>query len=166
LSALRCEPVILSHQSIKRRGIMKPYCERTEFKDGRGQVYTHGCGPAGYDVRVEFDADGGFGCVLLRPEQFILASTVEQFTMPDDVLGVVHDKSSWARRGLAVQNTVIEPGWSGYLTLEITNHSKRVIRIDCGCPIAQVVFHLLDEPTDLPYNGKYQHQGRGPVQAR
>jgi dCTP deaminase len=85
--------------------------------------------------------------------------------MPDDALGVVHDKSTWARRGVALQNTVIEPGWSGYLTLEITMHAWRFLHIRCGTPIAQVLFHRLEKPTDQPYRGRYQNQARGPQSA-
>lgn len=88
--------------------------------------------------------------------------------MPNDVMGVVHDKSSWARRGLTVQNTVVEPGWYGYLTIELTNHSENEMRILSGTPITQIVFHLLDEITEQPYpaNGKYQNQSRGVTPAR
>jgi dCTP deaminase len=85
--------------------------------------------------------------------------------MPPDVIGFVHDKSSWARKGLAVQNTVIEPGWRGYLTLELTNHGRDALEITEGDPIAQIVFHYLDALTEQPYVGKYQDQGYGPQRA-
>ena len=85
--------------------------------------------------------------------------------MPTGVLGIVHDKSSWARQGLAVQNTVIEPGWRGWLTLELTNHGKDTLIIYEGTGICQVVFHYLDAPTDQPYDGKYNNQPRGPQPA-
>lgn len=119
---------------------------------------TYGLGPAGYDVRIAQD-------VTLWPGKCRLASTLERFLMPDDLIGVVHDKSSWARRGVAVQNTVIEPGWEGYLTLELTLHRWRPLRVRAGMPIAQIIFHRLEEPTELPYSGKYQFQGPGPVPA-
>lgn len=109
-----------------------------------------------------------------------MGSSLEQFNMPTDMLGVVHDKSSWARKGLCVQNTVIEPGWRGYLTLEYTNHLPIRIALDGsprgfphgwiqiarGMPIAQIIFHMLDFPTDQPYEGKYQDQEAGPQPAR
>lgn len=121
---------------------------------------TFGLGPAGYDVRIA-------ETVSVKPGQFELASTVESFDMPNDVIAQVCDKSSWARRGLAVQNTIIEPGWRGFLTLELTNHNAcEPITIMAGSPIAQIIFMKLDEPTSLPYNGKYQDQGRGPQEAR
>jgi len=86
--------------------------------------------------------------------------------MPLDLLGRVTDKSTWARRFLTVQNTIIEPGWCGYLTLELTNHSDVDIHIMRGMPIAQIIFDVLDEPTEKPYMGKYQNQQSGPVAAR
>ena len=104
--------------------------------------------------------------VFLWPGRFILASTVEYFDMPNDLVGIVHDKSTWARRGLAVQNTVIEPGWRGYLTLELTMHAWRFQRIRAGTGIAQIMFHRLDQPAEKPYSGKYQNQERGPQPAR
>jgi dCTP deaminase len=61
---------------------------------------------------------------------------------------------------------VIEPGWSGYLTLELTNHGHDALDILWGDPIAQIVFHWLDHATDQPYNGKYQDQKRGPQPAK
>jgi dCTP deaminase len=134
---------------------------------------TFGLGPAGYDIRAAEDVD-------IPPGGFVLGSSFEQFDMPLDMLGVVHDKSSWARKGLCVQNTVIEPGWRGFLTLEYTNHLPDCPEVDrCpagwpwnwihikqGDPIAQIIFHMLDEPTVQPYEGKYQDQEAGPQKAR
>lgn len=126
---------------------------------------TYGLGPAGYDVRVEFDAEGEIPFIHMEPGEFRLASTVELFHMPLHIIGIVHDKSTWARRGLAVQNTVIEPGWGGHLTLELTNHGTEELKIYRGQAIAQILFHMLTSPTD-GYEGKYQNQERGPVEAR
>jgi dCTP deaminase len=141
--------LILSGQSIRRRGIFTPFAERT-----REHGMTYGVGPAGNDVRVGEELE-------LPPGGFSLASTVEHFEMPNDVLGTVHDKSTWARMGLAAQTTVIEPGWRGHLTLELTNHGRDTLRIKAGSPIAQIILHLLDEPTEAAYSGKYQDQKPG-----
>ena len=100
------------------------------------------------------------------PHGFELASTLERFTMPDNLVGRVCDKSTWARRGLAIQNTLIEPGWRGYLTLELSNHDPQELKIDDGSPIAQIVFEFLDEPTEIPYRGKYQDQSQNAIAAR
>jgi dCTP deaminase len=141
--------MILSGQSIRKRGIFTPFAERTKFNG-----MTYGVGPAGYDVRIAED-------IVLRPGQFSLASTVEHFSMPVDVLGIVHDKSTWARKGLALQNTVVEPGWCGFLTLELTNHGNEVLDIKAGTPIGQIILHLTDEVVEQPYSGKYQNQSSG-----
>ena len=85
--------------------------------------------------------------------------------MPDDLVAFVHDKSSWARRGLSLFNTVIEPGWRGFLTLELVNHSDEMLMVCAGDPIAQIVFMRMEEPTEKPYTGKYQNQKRGPQDA-
>jgi dCTP deaminase len=82
------------------------------------------------------------------------------------VVGIVHDKSSLARRGLAVQNTILDPGWHGYMTLELTNGGHEQIELPKGSAIAQVVFHMLDHATELPYRGKYQNQERNPTVAK
>jgi len=140
---------ILSAQSIRKRGIFTPFCERSKIYG-----MSYGLSACGYDIRVE----QGF---KLWPGQFKLASTIEHFDMPLDLVAIVHDKSTWARLGIAVQNTVAEPGWRGFLTLEITNHSEEVREIKPGSPIAQVILHRLDEETDQGYVGKYQDQKAG-----
>jgi dCTP deaminase len=147
---------VLSAQSIRNLGLISPMMERTFHAATKT---TFGLSACGYDVRLDQD-------VRLESGQFSLASTIEQFRMTDDVVGIVHDKSSWARRGLAVQNTVIEPGWIGYLTLELTNHGPWTLDLPRGTPIAQILFHFLDQTTDQPYEGKYQNQERGPQTAR
>jgi len=145
--------MIIPAQTLRLMRPVTPFVERTVSHGATG-----GLGAAGYDVHLDQE-------VWLWPGRFVLASTFERFTVPADVLGVVHDKSTWARRGVAVQNTVIEPGWSGYLTLEITMHAWRFLRLRRDTPIAQVVFHRLEAATVLPYVGRYQNQARGPQPA-
>jgi len=95
--------------------------------------------------------------------RFVIASAIEQFQMPSYLVGIVHDKSTWARRGLSVFNTVIEPGWCGFLTLELVYHGRQVLHIPAGTGIAQVVFHRTTERAS--YDGKYQGQPDRPVEA-
>lgn len=118
---------------------------------------SHGLSEAGIDLRIA-------EAVTLHPfKRFSLAYASEEFAMPTDLVGVVHDKSTWARRGLSVFNTVIEPGWKGFLTLELVYHGWGVLRIPAGAGIAQVLFHWT---TDYAaYAGKYQHQPARPVAA-
>lgn len=146
--------MILSAQTIRALRPIEPFCERGVI---RGRSY--GLSVAGYDIRVAES-------ITLMPGQFSLASSVERFAMPNDVLALVKDKSSWARLGLSVFNTVIEPGWCGYLTLELKNQGNQSFRIKSGDPIAQILFHRLDDPAEKPYSGKYQNQQSGPQPAR
>jgi dCTP deaminase len=143
---------IICGDDIEWFGIVHPFLPRTKYKG-----LTFGVSPAGYDVRVKEE-------IILPPHEFKLASTVEHFVMPNYIIGVVHDKSTWARRGLAVQNTVIEPGWRGFLTLELSNNSNVQISIEAGMPIAQILFHRLNRETE-GYEGKYQNQKSGVQEA-
>jgi dCTP deaminase len=161
--------MILSAQTIRMLcnagQLITPFSERT-LVNGK----THGLSACGYDVRVEFAVGrvhrfhDSKWCETAG-NRFLLAATKERFIMPSNVMGVVHDKSSWARKGLTVQNTVIEPGWEGYLTLELIYHGVGELLVCDGDPIAQIVFHRLDQDTRQPYDGKYQDQPRGPQEA-
>lgn len=146
--------MILPGQIVRAHGLVTP-CEPRTTHGGA----SYGLGPGGYDVRVAQP-------VNLAPGEFCLASTMERFNMPTDVMGIVHDKSTWARLGLAVQNTVLEAGWRGYLTLELTNHGPSELNLPPGVGIAQVVFHRMETYAALPYDGKYQDQEAGPQRAR
>jgi dCTP deaminase len=79
----------------------------------------------------------------LKTGQFLLASTIERFDIPRDITAFVLDKSSWARKGLSLFNTVLEPGWYGCLTLGLVNHSPSIIEIATGSTIAQIMFQKL-----------------------
>jgi len=143
--------VILPAQEIRKIRPIEPFVERTVHPAGMSYGLSH----AGYDVRIAES-------VVLWPKEFELASTIERFQMPNDLIGMVHDKSSWARRGLSLFNTVIEPGWYGYLTIELVNNNlNEGLIIPAGTPIAQIVFMRLTEPTESPYKGKYQNQEAG-----
>lgn len=136
-----------------------------------------GMSEAGYDIRIKqeiyFARHEGVQKVILMADtfeachetrgRFTLASTIEQFQMPNYLTGIVHDKSTWARRGLSVFNTVIEPGWHGFLTLELVYHGDDELIIPAGSGIAQVMFHEVKAPA--AYHGKYQFQDDRPVSA-
>lgn len=145
--------MILPAQKIRAAKVIAPFHER---KLAHGM--TFGLGPAGYDVRIAQD-------VLLWPGRFVLASTIERVSMPDHLQAQLFDKSTWARRGVGLFNTLIDPGFHGFITLEIANHGWRFVRLRVGMPIAQLVFGRLEEPTDQPYVGKYQSQRAGPQPA-
>lgn len=151
--------MILPAQHIRRRcvqmSMISPFEERGVI-DGM----SYGLSAASYDVRNATK-------VYLPPTgHVVLSATLERFSMPYDVCARVCDKSTWARRGVFVQNTFIDPGWCGYLTLELTNNSGIPITIKEGWPIAQLIFEQLLESTEHPYTGKYQNQSWGPQEAR
>lgn len=136
---------------------------------------SHGLAEAGYDIRIKQDVwftyderhDRMWVAVGDRANQhadkFALASAIEEFEMPDNLVGVVHDKSTWARQGLSVFNTVIEPGWKGFLTLELVMQRNQDLHIPAGAGIAQVLFSTLFN--DAAYGGKYQNQTDKPIPA-
>jgi dCTP deaminase len=140
-----------------QKHMITPFHERARYEG-----MTYGLSSAGYDVRIGEP-------VTVWSGRTTLASTIERFNMPSDVLAQVCDKSSWARQGLVVQNTIIEPGWRGHLTLELTytplDDSEEMF-IEAGSPIAQIIFMRLEEPTEQPYSGKYQDQEAGTQPAR
>jgi dCTP deaminase len=124
-----------------------------KMRDDQGVSY--GLAEVGYDVRLKQE-------IALSPNhRFCLASTIEKFNMPNNLMGIVHDKSTWARRGLSVFNTVIEPGWRGWLTLELVFHGTDTLYLPQGCGIAQIIFHEIKEP--MNYTGSYQDQADKPV---
>ncbi len=153
---------VLSAQSIiklcmdKDKPLITPFVKRSVYC-GR----SYGLSGASYDVRL----DRG---LWLLPWYGRLASTIERFQMPDNIAAFVKDKSSNARRFIATQATFLDPGWCGYLTLELTLHRPCPIYLESGTPIAQIVFVYLDEPTEQPYGkfgNKYQNQPPCPVKA-
>lgn len=133
---------------------------------------SYGLGEAGYDIRIKqeirFSARGIVRYVDVDEVpgvgRFALASAMEEFQMPRNLVGIVHDKSTWARRGLSVFNTVIENGWKGFLTLELVYHGEGELIIPAGAGIAQVMFH--ETAVHREYRGKYQHQPDHPVPAK
>jgi len=109
---------------------------------------------------------------IIQPGAFCLGSTLETITLPDDIVARVDGKSSLGRLGLLVHATAgyIDPGWTGKLTLELSNQSQMPIALYFGMRIAQISFYLLTTPVDRPYGSeglgsKYQGQ-TGPTPSR
>lgn len=108
---------------------------------------------------------GKVAAYVLRPGEFVLACTEEVITLPNDVLARVADKSTWARLGLQVKNTLIDPGFSGQITLELSNEGAYPLKLVPGAGIAQILFEYLSAPCERPYKGRYMNQ-RGVVLPR
>lgn len=106
----------------------------------------------------EFIADKKNGYVL-RPHNFVLASTVEYMGIPRDITAWVEGRSSIGRVGLFIQNAGwIDPGFKGTITLELYNASEQSIRLIPGTKVGQIIFSELDNPAYKAYDGKYQGQ--------
>jgi dCTP deaminase len=118
---------------------------------------------------IEVAADEAF---VLHPGEFVLASTFEMVTLPDDVAARLEGKSSLGRLGLLTHSTAgfIDPGFSGHVTLELSNVATLPIRLHPGMKIGQLCFFRLSSPAEHPYGtgehgSRYQGQ-RGPTASR
>ena len=146
---------------------------------------SYGLGSFGYDIRLGsrfLVPEEGSGMILdpkgtpaeafrriacegtleLPPGAFVLGESVEQFAPPVDIVGLCFGKSSYARCGLVVNVTPLEPGWRGKLTMALINTSPLPIRLHIGQGIAQVVFLRGERPTrtysEKESGGAYQDQ--------
>jgi dCTP deaminase len=109
---------------------------------------------------------------IVQPGVFCLATTLETITLPDDIVARVDGRSSLGRLGLLVHATAgyVDPGWTGKLTLELSNQSQMPIALYYGMRVAQISFLRLSSPVDRPYGtpglgSKYQGQ-TGPTPSR
>ena len=164
---------------VKKYQMLDPFEERLK----REGVISYGLSSMGYDIRVtdeykiftdvrqvivdpkQFNPDSfvdfkGRECVI-PPNSFALARSVEYFRMPRSVLGICLGKSSYARCGIVVNITPLEPGWEGHLTIEISNTTPLPARIYSFEGIAQVLFFEAGSLPEVSYadrKGKYQGQ--------
>jgi dCTP deaminase len=152
-------------------------------KQVREGVISYGLSSYGYDVRIadefkiftninstivdvkNFDprsfVDLKADVCIIPPNSFALAQTVEYFRIPRNVLVVCVGKSSYARCGIIVNVTPLEPEWEGIVTLEVSNTTPLPARIYANEGIAQVLFFESDEECETSYadkKGKYQAQ--------
>lgn len=164
-------------------GMIEPF-EKGQVREADGEkIISYGTSSYGYDVRcadefkiftninstivdpknfdeknfVEFKGDR---CII-PPNSFALARTVERFKIPRDVLVVCLGKSTYARCGIIVNVTPLEPEWEGYVTLEFSNTTTLPAVIYANEGIAQMLFFGGDQVCDVSYkdrNGKYQGQ--------
>ena len=98
---------------------------------------------------------------IIPPNSFVLASTVEYFKIPKDVLVVCLGKSTYARCGIIVNVTPLEPGWEGHVTLEFSNTTPLPAKIYANEGVAQFIFLKGNETPEITYsdrNGKYMGQ--------
>ncbi len=115
--------------------------------------------PKRFDDRSFVDVNGS-SCII-PPNSFALARTVEYFRVPRDILVLCVGKSTYARCGIIVNVTPLEPGWEGFLTLEISNTTPLPAKIYADEGIAQLLFFQGNEEPEVTYadrKGKYQNQ--------
>jgi dCTP deaminase len=111
---------------------------------------------------IELDEDVPF---FVQPGEFVLASTLEDITLPDDIVARLEGKSSLARIGLLMHSTAgyVDPGWQGHLTMQLTNVARLPVSLYRGMKIGQISFHRLSTPAERLYGddglgSKYQGQ--------
>ena len=163
----------------KEEGMITPF----EEKQVRGDSISYGLSSFGYDARVSdefkiftnvnseivdpknfkatnFVTKNVSECII-PPNSFVLARTVERFKIPNDVLVICLGKSTYARCGIIVNVTPLEPGWEGYVTLEFSNTTPLPAKIYANEGVAQLIFLQSDDPCETSYadrQGKYQGQ--------
>lgn len=154
----------------------------TDIKEAlrSGRIYIDGMkevGPASVDVYLDssyvhlsdhYSYTMRNGDAALESCGFMLGSTIEVITLADDIMAQVHGCSSIGRTGLFVQNAgLIDPGFSGQITLELFNASAHIMHLVSGQRIAQLTFHELTNPCKVSYRktGRYNDQ-RGATAAR
>ena len=164
-------------------GMIEPF-EPGQVRVANGQkIVSYGTSSYGYDVRCagefkiftninstivdpkDFDPNSfvdftGDVCII-PPNSFALARTVEYFRIPRSVLTVCLGKSTYARCGIIVNVTPLEPEWEGHVTLEISNTTTLPAKIYANEGVAQMLFCESDEPSEVSYKdrgGKYQGQ--------
>ena len=118
---------------------------------------------------IEVDPDEGF---VLHPGEFVLGSTLETVTLPDDLAARVEGKSSLGRLGLLTHATAgfVDPGFTGHVTLELSNVATLPIALHPGMKIGQLCFFRLSSPAEHPYGtdvrGSHYQGQRGPTASR
>lgn len=166
-----------------QHGMIEPF-EPKLIREVHGQkIVSYGTSSYGYDVRCapefkvftninsavvdpkSFDensfVDIESDVCIIPPNSFALARTVEYFRIPRDVLTICLGKSTYARCGIIVNVTPLEPEWEGHVTLEFSNTTPLPAKIYANEGVAQMVFIGSDSPCEVSYNdrgGKYQGQ--------
>ena len=174
---------VLSDRWIKKMALEKEMIKPFVAEQKRSKNISYGLSSFGYDARVsdEFkiftDVDSAIvdpknfkqnsfvtrkvnECII-PPNSFALASTVEYFKIPNDILVICLGKSTYARCGIIVNVTPLEPGWEGHVTLEFSNTTPLPAKIYANEGAAQFIFLKGSEEPETTYaqrNGKYMKQ--------
>ena len=178
------KPDVWIKRMAESQGMIEPFSENQVRVDGKGEkLISYGVSSFGYDVRCanEFKVftnihsatvdpkvfdDKSFVDItsdvcIIPPNSFALARTVEYFRIPRNVLTICLGKSTYARCGIIVNVTPLEPEWEGHVTLEFSNTTNLPAKIHAGEGVAQMIFFESDEDCEVSYKdrgGKYQGQ--------
>jgi len=169
--------------------IFMPYIgEKCRTLDDGTKAISYGLSQAGYDIRLSpeeflvFDGEiqvtldpkradatiphkaalvhsKGSSFFELPPFSFGLGTSLELISMPENIIGLCDGKSTYARCGVIINVTPIEPGWSGHLTMHIANPTPYQVRIYANEGIVQVMLMQLSSNVKQAYSGHYQNQG-------
>ena len=175
---------VLSDKWIKKMALDQKMISPFEEKQIRKGNISYGLSSFGYDARVSgqfkiftnvnsdvvdpknfkasnFITKNTTECII-PPNSFVLASTIEYFKIPNDVLVICLGKSTYARCGIIVNVTPLEPGWEGHVTLEFSNTTPLPAKIYANEGVAQFIFLKGNESPEVSYSdrkGKYMKQG-------
>ena len=174
---------VLSDKNIRKLAMEEGMISPFEDKQVREGKISYGLSSYGYDARVSeefkiftnvnseivdpknfkstnFVTKNGAECII-PPNSFALARTVEKFKIPKDILVICLGKSTYARCGIIVNVTPLEPGWEGYVTLEFSNTTPLPAKIYANEGVAQFIFLKGKETPEVTYadrKGKYMGQ--------
>ena len=183
IQAVQAHPGILADHQIRdlavNHGMIEPFVE----KQTREGVISYGLSSYGYDSRCSDEfmiftnvdntivdpkdfsqqsfVERKTDVCVIPPNSFVLTRTVEYFKIPEDVLVVCLGKSTYARCGLIVNVTPLEPGWEGHVTLEISNTTPLPAKVYANEGVAQFLFFKGSAPCEVSYSsrsGKYMGQ--------
>lgn len=165
------------------QGMISPFEAHQVKENANGKTISHGTSSYGYDVRcsTEFKIFTNINSAIVDPKNFMpssfvdvesevciippnsfaLARSVEYFRIPRNILVICLGKSTYARCGIIVNVTPLEPEWEGHITLEFSNTTPLPAKIYANEGVAQLLFLESDEVCDLSYRdrgGKYQGQ--------
>jgi dCTP deaminase len=165
------------------QGMIEPFAPEQVRENAGGRIVSYGTSSYGYDVRCAADfkvftninsaivdpkafdetsfVDKHSEVCVIPPNSFALARTVEYFRIPRNVLTICLGKSTYARCGIIVNVTPLEPEWEGHVTLEFSNTTPLPAKIYANEGVAQMLFFESDEPCETSYKdrgGKYQGQ--------
>ena len=175
--------MILSDKWIRDKALNEGMIEPFEEAQRREGCISYGLSSFGYDARVAdefkiftnidstvvdpkaFDdscfVDRQTDCVVIPPNSFVLGRTVEYFRIPRDVLVICLGKSTYARTGIVVNVTPLEPEWEGHVTLEFSNTTPLPAKLYANEGACQFLFYQGNEPCETSYKdraGKYMGQ--------